>query len=102
MTESPNLTPKQKILDFLRFRKACYINVFAKNLASETVLTDLATFCRAGTSTFDKDPRLDARLQGRKEVWLRIAQHLGYTEEELYRVFALGKLPHVQTEEEEE
>lgn len=91
---------RQKILDYLRYRKQNYQTVFdADNPAVQVVLTDLATFCRAGKSTFDPDSRTHALLEGRKEVWLRIAQHLGYTEDELYAVFALGKQPHTEGED---
>jgi hypothetical protein len=97
--KTPSTKDKEAILDYLRYRRAAYEDTFVDTNAVRVVLTDLATFCRAGQSTFDPDPRTDALLQGRKEVWLRIAQHLGYTEEELYRVFALGKQPHNGEEE---
>ena len=78
-------------MDLLRHRKQAYTKTFEKNLAVETVLADLANFCRAGKSTFDPDPRVHALLEGRKEVWLRIANHLNLTEAELYDVFVRGK-----------
>lgn len=85
---------KQKILDYLARRKQAYIAVFMRGDPDvELLLTDLAKFCRAGESTFNPDPRLDAMLTGRKEVWLRIANHLNLTEDELYSVFVLGKQP---------
>lgn len=90
---------KEKLLNYLAYRKECYMDTFVDTSAVHAVLSDLAVFCRAGKSTFDPDPRVDALLQGRKEVWLRIAQHLGYTEDELYRVFCLGKQPHIEGED---
>lgn len=80
-----------RAVDFIRNRKQAYQKTFVKDLASETVLADLANFCRAGKSTFDPDARVHALLEGRKEVWLRIANHLNLTETELYDVFVRGK-----------
>jgi hypothetical protein len=51
------------------------------------VLADLARFCRADESTFNADPRVEGVLQGRREVWLRIAKHLNLTPDELVRYF---------------
>lgn len=42
----------------------------------EIVLADLREFCRATSSTFSPDPYTAARLAGRREIWLRIMQHL--------------------------
>lgn len=42
----------------------------------EIVLADLREFCRGNRTTFEADPYEAARLQGRREVWLRIVQHL--------------------------
>jgi hypothetical protein len=56
------------------------------NVFTETVLRDLAKFCRANESTFAKDPRAHAVLEGRREVWLRIQQYLRLTEDELYQL----------------
>lgn len=43
---------------------------------AESVLADLARFCRANESTFHPDPRIHAVLEGRREVWLRLRDHL--------------------------
>lgn len=50
---------------------------------AEIVLKDLARFCRAHRSTAvysqvrgTLDPLASARLDGRREVWLRIVEHL--------------------------
>ena len=48
------------------------------------VLKDLAKFCRANESAFHADPRIHAVLEGRREVWLKIANALNMTPEELY------------------
>ncbi len=83
--------PLERLIDVLRNRKRAYLDTFKQDLASEAVLTDLAQFCRAGKSTFDPDPRVHALLEGRKEVWLRIANHMNLTEDELYNIFVRGK-----------
>lgn len=74
------------VSDFLRHRGQAYRRLF-QGVHSETVLADLAKFCRANVSTFNPDPRLEGILQGRREVWLRIAQHLNLTEEQLQQHF---------------
>jgi len=50
------------------------------------VLADLRDFCRAGASTFRLDPYDAARLQGRREVWLRISQHLNLDEAKVQKL----------------
>lgn len=50
----------------------------------QVVLKDLARFCRAHKSTFHVDPRAHAMMEGRREVWLRIAQHMNMTPDELW------------------
>lgn len=52
----------------------------------EIVLKDLARFCRAHHSTFHKDPRVHAMLEGRREVWLRIQHHLRLSPDELWEL----------------
>ena len=80
----------EKAQDFLRTRGQAYRRTF-KGIYGERVLADLAKFCRANESTFDKDPRVEGILQGRREVWLRIAQHLKLTEDELWSYFNSGE-----------
>lgn len=55
--------------------------------AGKDVLADLARFCRADQSTFHPDPRVAANLDGRREVWLRIQQHLKLDSETLYKLY---------------
>ncbi len=47
------------------------------------VLLDLAEFCRANESCFHEDPRMHAALEGRREVWLRIQEHIHLTPAQL-------------------
>ena len=78
----------EKSKSFLRGRQIAYRQTF--NLESSTaveVLEDLAKFCRANESTFNADPRVHAVLEGRREVWLRIQQHLQLSDEELWKLY---------------
>lgn len=86
-------TPKieNRAIDLIRNRKQAYLQTFKQNLATETVISDLAQFCRGSKSTFDPDPRIHALLEGRREVWLRIADHLNMTEDELFNKYVRGK-----------
>jgi len=48
------------------------------------VLKDLEKFCHANVSTFHQDARMHAVLEGRREVWLRIQDHLRLSPDELW------------------
>lgn len=50
----------------------------------EKVMLDLAKFCRAYESTFDANQRIHAVLEGRREVWLRIADFLNLDRDALF------------------
>ena len=75
-----------RVKNFLRTRGQDYRFIFG-GVHGERVLSDLAKFCRAHESTFHVDPRVEAIMQGRREVWLRISRHLNMTEEELWKYF---------------
>ena len=53
----------------------------------KAVLKDLAKFCRANQSTFHEDPRGHAMLEGRREVWLRISNHMNMPPDELWDLY---------------
>jgi hypothetical protein len=76
----------EKARAFLFRRQAAYRQTFAGPVPAK-VLTDLARFCRADSSTFSPDPHVAARLDGRREVWLRIAQHLNLTQEQMWQLY---------------
>jgi hypothetical protein len=79
---------KQKLFS----RQSAYRLVFDKGTEpGRAVLQDLAKFCRANKSAFHQDPRLHAVLEGRREVWLRIANHLKLSQEELWELIGEGK-----------
>lgn len=73
-------------LDFLRHRKSAYQQTFT-SIPGQQVLMDLAQFCRANQSCFDADPRIHAVAEGRREVWLRIINHLHLTTPQLFALY---------------
>lgn len=75
----------QKAKDFIRDRQTAYRFVFkSDDKAVEMVLKDLAKFCRANKTCFHSDPRIHANLEGRREVFLRIVEHLNLTPDEYW------------------
>jgi hypothetical protein len=83
------------IKNLFKSRAHAYRMVFdEKNQYTKTVLKDLAKFCRAHESTFHKDERQHAVLEGRREVFLRILEHLNLEADEfmaLHRAKELAK-----------
>lgn len=75
--------------EFLRFRKRDYqLTLGRLDVHSQRVLNDLAQFCRANdTCVVPGDRDLTLILEGRREVWLRIANHLNLTPQQLYAIF---------------
>lgn len=71
--------------------------------AGQAVLIDLAQFCRANEPCWDADPRKHAVLEGRREVWLRIQQHLNLSEQQLVSLYTgRGFNPYAAEEAEDE
>ena len=96
-----------KILESLRnfvfTRRVAYVQTFTGPVA-ETVLQDLARFCRAYESTFHENERVAAQLDGRREVWLRIQSHLRLSPDELFDLVTGGQAKQatmVQSEDED-
>lgn len=76
---------QQNAVDIIRHRQQGYKHTFSpEDRFAKIVLADLARFCRANVSTFHPDQRMSDVLQGRREVWLRICEHLNLSEQELY------------------
>lgn len=72
---------------FLFQRQSAYKELFKKESElAKVVLSDLAKFCRADKSTFDADPRVHALMEGRREVFLRIMEHLELPSEVLWEI----------------
>lgn len=73
-------------------RQQAYIATFPKDSPTvQAVLRDLASFCRAHNSTFAIDPRLHALQEGRREVWLRITEHLELDGKALWELYTKTK-----------
>ena len=83
---SPREEWLEKLQSLLDGRRHAYLQTFKGPLA-ETVLKDLAWFCRAHESTFHEDARAHAVAEGRREVWLRIAKHLNLSPEKLWEFY---------------
>lgn len=76
-----------KLRQALGERRYAYRKTFAGPLA-EIVLKDLARFCRAHSSTFHVDPRAHAVAEGRREVWLRLQNHLRLSPDQLWELYS--------------
>lgn len=78
----------EKAKQYLFARQTAYRAVFPMDAPQvEKVLKDLAAFCRANQTTFNPDPRANAVLEGRREVWLRIQHHLKLTQEQIWNLY---------------
>ncbi len=77
---------------YLRRRHIAYNQVFTiESVFTQTVLKDLAKFCRAHESTFHTDARVSAVMDGRREVYLRIQEHLNLTTEQIYALHKVSE-----------
>ena len=76
----------ERAKQFLFSRQTAYRAVFQGPM-SDVVLADLAKFCRASESTYHPDPRVAAQLDGRREVFLRIFQHLKLNSDDLWKLY---------------
>lgn len=82
----------EKAYHFLTHRRYCYRQVF-KGEQAAVVLADLAKFCRANDTTFHPDPRVHGLLEGRREVWLRLVQHLRLSPDQLWAIYTKAETP---------
>lgn len=74
-------------------RQFAYQQVFDRNNKyTNTVLKDLAKFCRAYESTFNADPRIHAVMEGRREVWLRLEEYLQLHVDEIYELHKVKEM----------
>jgi len=71
---------------FLFRRRHNYVMTF-NSQPGRIVLADLAKFCLAAESTFHDNERVAAKLDGRREVFLRIQHHLSMPPEELWALY---------------
>ncbi len=85
---SDKMSVVEKAKDVLVARQQAYQQTFGGgSLFIKKVMEDLARFCRANESTFHADPRIHAVLEGRREVYLRIKQHLEMDPSELEKLY---------------
>jgi hypothetical protein len=78
----------ERAREWLRSRQLAYQRVFlGHGIDTDIVLKDLAKFCRAHESTFHIEHSASDRLDGRREVWLRIQQHLQLTDQQLWDIY---------------
>lgn len=82
--------------------KTAYQIVFGGAEAGTAVLADLARFCRAAEPCWSEDQRHHARLEGRREVWLRIRAQLDLPPEDLLQRRVGDSYTVVKIEPEEE
>lgn len=72
----------QEELDFLTERKRAYQLAF-DSPAGQAVLRDLVRYCRAKITTAG-----EPMLEGRRQVFLRIQQHIELDTAQLYELYA--------------
>lgn len=77
---------EKKARGVVQQRKRAYATTFT-GVNGDAVLKDLSRFCRANESCFHPDPRVHAVMEGRREVWLRILEHLNLNEDQLYHIY---------------
>lgn len=79
--------------EFLRRRRTNYQQAWGTQPAAQEVLMDLAKFCRANESCIvkDREGRVDVQqtliLEGRREVWQRIQNHINLQPSQLYSIY---------------
>jgi hypothetical protein len=87
----------RKIAELIFRRRNAYRAIFLPGgqvgVAANIVLSDLKQFCRADRSTMVVsmvsqriDPVASAILEGRREVWLRIMNHLHISDADLFGI----------------
>ena len=82
----------QALREFVFGRQKAYQRTFdLGNRDHVAVLEDLAKFCRAHETTMHIDERASINLEGRREVWLRIQQHIQLTDEQLWKLYHKGE-----------
>ncbi len=80
------MTKKEQLRDDFLQRQRAYALVFDNEMGRQ-VLEDLCKFCRGKESTFNADPRVHAVLEGRREVWLRLRDHLDMPPEDFIKKY---------------
>ena len=88
------MTLADRALDYLNKRTRAYKHTFnVEEVFPRIVMEDLAKFCRAHESTFHENHSMSDRLDGRREVFLRISNFLHLTDEQLWDLYGNKSLP---------
>jgi hypothetical protein len=83
--------PLEIAREFLFKRRRAYRRVLGASTTDPDILlilADLAKFCKAAETTMHHEDRASAMLEGRRQVWLRIQQHLNLSEEDLWTIYS--------------
>lgn len=90
-------------MNFLRRRRRDYQLTFKQTVYGQNVLADLAKFCRSNeTCVIPGDAGMTQILEGRREVWLRIINHLNLSDAQLYALLTGHNFnPHEADKEED-
>ena len=75
-----------RTLEFLSLRSRAYKVAFGSTAGKE-VLKDLTVYCKVLDTSFDPDPVVMARFEGRRDVVLRIQKHCKLTPDELFDIY---------------
>lgn len=82
----------ERLTALIRARKVAYGRVFVDGNSTaddrKIVMDDLKNFCREDRSTYTADPRKSDFLAGRREVILRVNDHIERSVDELYAMLA--------------
>ena len=81
-------TVGQATADISRRRQA--YQLVSNQPAGQIVIQDLAEFCYGYETCYDPDPRIHARKEGRRDVWLRLQAHLKLTDDQLFDIATGG------------
>jgi hypothetical protein len=84
----------KRLVEYLIQRKASYLWLISSLLqkvkptpAADMALADLVRFCRASSDTIGKTDRDTYILIGRRQVFLRMTQHLKLSPEQLTELY---------------
>jgi hypothetical protein len=80
------MSDAERALAYVLERKRAYQQACGSETTAR-MMDDLSWFCRADRTCFDPDPRKHALAEGRREVWLRIQEHLTLTPEQLVALY---------------
>lgn len=89
--EPQSLSARDELQIGLAERKRAYVGVFGEHPFSKILLADLRRYCRGDISTFNSDPRIHAFLEGRRDVYQRIIDHIEKSEDQLLTAILRAK-----------